>query len=323
MQSSGKIVQLGALGAGAADPLGDLGRVAVDVADGRVDLGQGYAHVGVLTGVTAEVSPPDADFARTAVTGRTPRPACGLPCARRAVRWPDRSIAGVSRCPRLVPAAPAPPASGSSAPPAARPTDHPDPNRNAYTVPEAPRSPACTPHFCVHWVAEGIDAPSLADGDGDGVPDYVERVQAVAEHVYSIENGKLGWREPRRDGRKGGGAAARPTSTWTRSAGRSSATRRPTAARRRRRTGCRATCTATSCSTTTTTRASSPARRPSTTSRSPSPTSTTTSSSSATTPTRTPGSPSRARSGWRTRSTTASTTTCATCGAGSSATTRR
>ena len=89
--------------------------------------------------------------------------------------------------------------------PSARPTDHPDPNRNAYTVPEAPHSPSCTPHFCVHWVAEGIDAPDLADSNGDGVPDYVERVQAVAEHVHSIENEKLGWREPKSDGRKGGG----------------------------------------------------------------------------------------------------------------------
>jgi len=89
--------------------------------------------------------------------------------------------------------------------PAARPTDHPDPNRNAYTVPEAPRSPACTRHFCVHWVAEGIDAPDLSDSNGNGVPDYVERVQAVAERVYSIENGKLGWRDPKSDGRKGGG----------------------------------------------------------------------------------------------------------------------
>jgi len=89
--------------------------------------------------------------------------------------------------------------------PEARPTDHPDPNRNAYTVPEAPRSPACTAHFCVHWVAEGVDAPSLADADGNGIPDYVERVEAVAEHVHSVENGKLGWREPRSDGREGGG----------------------------------------------------------------------------------------------------------------------
>ncbi len=89
--------------------------------------------------------------------------------------------------------------------PAARPTDHPDPNRNAYTVPEAPHSPACARHFCVHWVAEGIDAPDLTDNNGDGVPDYVERVRTIAEHVYSIENEKLGWRAPRSDGRRGGG----------------------------------------------------------------------------------------------------------------------
>jgi len=93
--------------------------------------------------------------------------------------------------------------------PAARPTDHPDPNRNAYSVPEATRSPACTPHFCIHWVAVGIDAPKLTDGDGvtdgDGIPDFVERVQAVAEHVHSVENRKLGWRDPKSDRGRGGG----------------------------------------------------------------------------------------------------------------------
>jgi hypothetical protein len=92
--------------------------------------------------------------------------------------------------------------------PLARPTDHPDPARHSYTVPEAARSPACAGRFCVHWVAEGIDAPELADrngsADGDGVPDYVERVLKVAVHVHAIENGKLGWREPRSDGRRGG-----------------------------------------------------------------------------------------------------------------------
>jgi Family of unknown function (DUF6055) len=87
----------------------------------------------------------------------------------------------------------------------ARPTDHPDPDRNAYTAPEAPRSPACGPNFCVHWVAEGIDAPSLTDSDGDGIPNFVEQVLRVAEHVHSVENGKLGWREPKSDGRMGGG----------------------------------------------------------------------------------------------------------------------
>lgn len=85
-----------------------------------------------------------------------------------------------------------------------RPTDDDDPNRNAYSVPEAPRSPACSRHFCVHWVDEGLDAPNLGDRDRDGVPDFVERVQRVAERVHRIENGKLGWREPKSDGRQGG-----------------------------------------------------------------------------------------------------------------------
>jgi Family of unknown function (DUF6055) len=85
-----------------------------------------------------------------------------------------------------------------------RPTDDPDPNRNAYGVPQAPRSPKCGRHFCVHWVAEGIDAPSLADGNGNGVPNFVEQVLRVAEHVHEIENDKLGWREPKSDGRRGG-----------------------------------------------------------------------------------------------------------------------
>ncbi|HWB70115.1 MAG TPA: MXAN_6640 family putative metalloprotease [Solirubrobacterales bacterium] len=86
-----------------------------------------------------------------------------------------------------------------------RPTDHPDPNRNEYTVRQAPRSPACGPHFCVHWVAKGPDAPNLKDSDADGVPDYVERVLSTAEYVYSVENGALGWQPPKPDGKLGGG----------------------------------------------------------------------------------------------------------------------
>lgn len=86
-----------------------------------------------------------------------------------------------------------------------RPTDDPDPNRNGYSVPEAPRSPACDDNFCVHWVAAGLDAPNLADRDEDGIPDFVDRVLRVAEHVHLIENDRLGWREPKSDGIRGGG----------------------------------------------------------------------------------------------------------------------
>jgi hypothetical protein len=86
-----------------------------------------------------------------------------------------------------------------------RPTDKPDPNRNGYAVPEAPASPACTANFCVHWVAEGLAAPSLDDSNGDGVPDFVDQVLQVAEHVHTVENEKLGWREPKSDGKLGGG----------------------------------------------------------------------------------------------------------------------
>ncbi|MGN6255805.1 MAG: MXAN_6640 family putative metalloprotease [Solirubrobacterales bacterium] len=86
-----------------------------------------------------------------------------------------------------------------------RPTGGEDPNRNAYSVPEAPNSPACSQHFCVHWVDQGLDAPNLRDRNGDGIPDFVERVLQVAEHVHQVENGKLGWREPKSDGHRGGG----------------------------------------------------------------------------------------------------------------------
>jgi Family of unknown function (DUF6055) len=90
---------------------------------------------------------------------------------------------------------------------AARPRENPGPGsgRHVYNVPEAPGSPACTLHFCVHWVAVGLDAPEAVDANGNGIPDFVERVESVAERVYSIENGKLGWRAPKPDGAQGGG----------------------------------------------------------------------------------------------------------------------
>jgi hypothetical protein len=72
-------------------------------------------------------------------------------------------------------------------------------------VAEAAASPDCGAHFCVHWAAFGIDAPSRADRNGNGIPDYVERVLAVAENVHHVENEVLGWPAPLGDGSRGGG----------------------------------------------------------------------------------------------------------------------
>jgi len=114
------------------------------------------------------------------------------------------AAAPVQAAPSLAPAELASDAQKPFLAPRWRPTDTDDPNRNAYSVPEAPRSPACSPHFCVHWVVQGLDAPNLSDRNGDGVPDFVETVLRVAERVHTVENEKLGWREPRSDGRRGG-----------------------------------------------------------------------------------------------------------------------
>jgi hypothetical protein len=82
------------------------------------------------------------------------------------------------------------------------------PGEESYAVPEAPQSPYCSAHFCVHWVAVNTpgerDAPPLTDNDVDGIPDYVETMSNVAEHVHQVENVDMGWREPEGDGSRGG-----------------------------------------------------------------------------------------------------------------------
>jgi hypothetical protein len=92
----------------------------------------------------------------------------------------------------------------------ARPTDgSADPQASGYTVDEAAASPSCSAHFCVHWVTSTEDAPDLADANGNDVPDYAETVLSVAEFSYSVENDQLGWRAPKSDGTRGGGAPHR------------------------------------------------------------------------------------------------------------------
>jgi hypothetical protein len=84
----------------------------------------------------------------------------------------------------------------------ARPTDSPDAGGNTYAVPE--HAPYCTAHFCVHYVTSTVDAPDPSDDNGNGVPDYVEQVAAVAEQCFETENTALGWQPPKPDGGLGG-----------------------------------------------------------------------------------------------------------------------
>jgi hypothetical protein len=68
--------------------------------------------------------------------------------------------------------------------------------------------PFCSDHFCVHWVKTTEDAPPLTDSNHDGVPDYVETMSQVFEHVYAVENVQLGWKPPKSDGTRGCAANA-------------------------------------------------------------------------------------------------------------------
>jgi hypothetical protein len=78
---------------------------------------------------------------------------------------------------------------------------------DGYTAPEAPDSPHCDPDLCVHWVDSTADRPPLDDDngadDGDGVPDFVEKVLASARRSYATENTALGWIEPVGDADRG------------------------------------------------------------------------------------------------------------------------
>jgi hypothetical protein len=74
-------------------------------------------------------------------------------------------------------------------------------NELEYETSEA--VPICSAHFCVHYVKTTDDAPPLTDANHNGVPDYVETMDDVFEHVYAVENVELGWRAPNSDGKKG------------------------------------------------------------------------------------------------------------------------
>jgi hypothetical protein len=67
----------------------------------------------------------------------------------------------------------------------------------------AEQKPLCSDHYCIHYVKTTDDAPPLSDANHNGVPDYVETMDSVFEHVYEVENTELGWRPPTSDGNRG------------------------------------------------------------------------------------------------------------------------
>jgi hypothetical protein len=70
-----------------------------------------------------------------------------------------------------------------------------------------------TPHFVIHWPdvpgcsapKQACDEPDLTDtAPANGVPDYIEDVADAAEESFAVENGELGWPEPKPDRDRGG-----------------------------------------------------------------------------------------------------------------------
>jgi hypothetical protein len=80
----------------------------------------------------------------------------------------------------------------------ARPTDGAsDQFGDGYSMAES--TPLCVTNGCFHWVASTTDAPDPTDTNGNGVPDYVDLVEATFDTVWSTEITDLGFRPPKAD----------------------------------------------------------------------------------------------------------------------------
>lgn len=78
----------------------------------------------------------------------------------------------------------------------ARPTSSSDdPTGRGYLV---PAEAACTDTICFHWVTTTVDAPPMADTDGDEIPDWLSTTAAEVGHVWETLR-EMGYRPPKDD----------------------------------------------------------------------------------------------------------------------------
>lgn len=74
----------------------------------------------------------------------------------------------------------------------ARPTDK---NDRAYFGREAPTSPACDARFCIHWTNKKANRPKSRA--------FLSAMAESIDRSRGVENGALGWRDPKSDGTLG------------------------------------------------------------------------------------------------------------------------
>jgi hypothetical protein len=80
----------------------------------------------------------------------------------------------------------------------ARPTDGAtDPSQDGYTVTEAP--PTCGTNACFHYVTSTSDAPTPADTNANGFPDWIDSTAAAFDVVWAKEVTQYGYRPPKED----------------------------------------------------------------------------------------------------------------------------
>ena len=72
-----------------------------------------------------------------------------------------------------------------------------DPEGHGYIFPSRH---VCGPRLCVHWVEATSDAPPLADGDRNQVPDQVDATLRAFDTAWQVEVDVMGFRPPKPDG---------------------------------------------------------------------------------------------------------------------------